>query len=156
MPEIVSNVIDVYVFRRRSDEIEFLLLKRCPESRIACTWQAVHGGIAPGEKAWQAGVRELREETGLSPVRLWQLEFVNTFYMAREDVIAMCPCFAAEVTPDAPVALSEEHTEFRWLGVEAAVAEFLWPGQRRAVREVMELLVTPGAAEPFLRIPAQQ
>jgi hypothetical protein len=28
----------------------------------------------------------------------------------------------------------------------------MWPGQRRAVREIVEEIVTPGAAEPHLRI----
>ena len=67
MPEVVSNVIDVYPFRRAENGVEFLLLKRVASVRLGGTWQAVHGRIEAGETAWQAALRELKEETGLTP-----------------------------------------------------------------------------------------
>jgi dATP pyrophosphohydrolase len=151
MPEIVSNVIDVYPFRRRHDGVEFLLIERVEGIRLGGTWQAVHGRIEPGETAWQAALRELREETGLSPVGFWQTDFVNTFYMATEDRILMCPCFAAEIAADAEVVLSDEHTAFRWEPAEQALQSFMWPGQRRAVREILEEIIAPRPSEPYLR-----
>lgn len=152
MPEIVTNIVDVYPFRRTGGRVEFLLLHRAADRRIGATWQAVHGRIEPGESAAQAAVRELREEAGLIPQRLWQLEHVNTFYLGREDAIAMCPGFAAEVAADAAVVLNAEHTAFRWLAAEEALSELMWPGQRTAVREVLDVIVSPGAAEPLLRM----
>ena len=153
MSEIVANIIDMYPFRRQGDAIEFLLLKRAPDSVIGNTWQSVHGKIEPGETAPQTALRELHEETGLSPLRFWQLECVNTFYVARIDRILMCPCFAAEIAADAAVILSDEHTDFRWEPPDRAIAIFMWPGQRRSVREVLEHIVTPSSSEPHLRVP---
>jgi dATP pyrophosphohydrolase len=151
MPEVVSNVIDVYPFRRVEKGVEFLLLKRVAGVRLGGTWQAVHGRIEAGEAAWQAALRELKEETGLTPLGFWQIEFVNTFYLATEDRILICPCFAAEIAADVDVVLSDEHTDFRWEPVEQALETFMWPGQRRAVREILEEIVTPGRGEPHLR-----
>ena len=154
MAEVSANLVDVYVFRRRGGgAVELLLLRRRPGARLGGTWQAVHGKVEAGESAWQTALRELREETGLAPTAFWQLESVNTFYMAAPDRVMLCPCFAAEVDRRATVTLSDEHTEHRWEPAERAMAEFMWPGQRQAVRELLEHIVTPSGAEPHLRIP---
>jgi len=152
MPEIVSNVIDVYAFRRNGTQVEFLLLKRSQGRRLAKTWQAVHGRIEPGETAVQAALRELKEETALRPSGFWQLEFVNTFYLAAEDALLMCPCFAAEIDPATEIVLSDEHTAFRWEPSARAQEGYMWPGQRHAVHEIMAEIITPGLAEPHMRI----
>jgi dATP pyrophosphohydrolase len=151
MPEIVSNVVDVYPFRRRPSGVEFLLLKRAENIRLGGSWQAVHGRIEPGETAWQAALRELHEEIGIAPLGFWQTEYVNTFYMATNDRILMCPCFAAEIAADADVVLSHEHTDFRWEPTEQALESFMWPGQRRAIREILTEIIAPGVSEPHLR-----
>jgi dATP pyrophosphohydrolase len=152
MPGFDCNMVDVYAFRRVATGVEFLLLKRAPAIWLGGTWQAVHGKIEIGETAPQAALRELREETGLEPRRFWQLEFVNTFYAAEKDRILMCAGFAAEVAADAVIRLSDEHTEYRWELYEQALKCFMWPGQRRAIREIMAEIVTRGLAEPHLRI----
>ena len=41
----------------------------------------VSGGIHPEEKAWEAAIREVKEETGLTPERLYSADAVETFYM---------------------------------------------------------------------------
>ena len=153
MPRIVSNVIDVYPFRRGGSRAEFLLLKRSPEIRLGNTWQAVHGHVEAGETAWQAAQRELKEETGLKPIGFWQIDYVNTFYVAAEDTVLMCPCFAAEIARDASVQLSSEHSELRWEDADSAQRVFLWPGQRRALGEILSEIITRGPADPHLRIP---
>lgn len=157
MPEIVATHIDVYVFRRYpSQDVEFLLLKRRPGKWLGETWHSVHGKVEPGEKAWQAGLRELHEETGLRPLAFWQIEFVNTFYVAKLDRILLCPCFVAEVSTEAEVTLNHEHTQFRWEPTETALQMYHWPGQRRAVQEILDEIVIPSHAEPYLRLPLEE
>lgn len=156
MPTVSTDLVDVYVFRRHPTGVELLLLRRSPDKRLGGTWQAVHGKVEPGETAVQAALRELHEETGLRPVFFWQLEGLNTFYMAGTDRVMMCPGFAAEVEPEAGVRLCHEHTAFRWEPIERALAELMWPGQRRAVRELLDHIIAPSAAEPHLRIELDQ
>jgi dATP pyrophosphohydrolase len=153
VPTLQSHIVDVYVFRRVAGGVELLLLRRRPGSRVGETWQAVHGKIEAGETAWRAALREMREETGLRPLRFWQLEHVNTLYVAESDRILLCPGFVAEVDPSAAVVLSHEHSEMRWESPERALEILLWPGQRAAVRELMDAIVTPAPMEVFLRIP---
>lgn len=152
MPRFVAPIVDVYVFRRASAGPEFLLLLRAPERAIGGTWQAVHGRIEDGETATATALRELGEETGLTPTGFWQLEMLNTFFVAAEDAIYVCPCFAVEAAPDAVVRLCEEHTDHRWLAVDDVLRELMWPGQRAAVREIVEEIITGGRAEQFLRL----
>jgi dATP pyrophosphohydrolase len=152
MTRVLCEIADAYVFRRQKGKAEFLLLRRAASEALGGIWTTIAGRIEPGETAWQAALRELREETGLVPENFYQIDAVNTFYMACDDAIHHCPCFAAEVPPDAEVRLNEEHDAFEWLEVESATARLTWPGQRRAVREIVEEIITPGAATPFLKI----
>lgn len=152
MPQIVAETVECHVFRRGPEGAQLLLLHRAAASYMGRTWHPVQGRIEPGETAWQAALRELREETDLRPQRFWQLEFVNTFYRASRDQIYLCPCFAAEVAPDARVRLNAEHTDYRWVSAADVPPALLWPGQRRALCEVVEVIIAGGPAEPFLRI----
>lgn len=170
MPRIVSEIVDVYVFRRLDashvpernaasphadrggSSVEFLQLLRAPQRAVGETWQSVHGKIEAGETALHAALRELREETGLTPTRLWQLETVNSFFIARDDAIHLCPGFVAEVAHASTIVLSDEHVSQRWLSAATAADAFLWPGQRSAIREIREVILAAGLAEPLLRL----
>ena len=71
MPQIVSLVIELVVFRFRDDRVEFLLLQRQEgESLHPGMWQIITGTIDEGERALDTARRELKEETGLSAIQL--------------------------------------------------------------------------------------
>jgi dATP pyrophosphohydrolase len=144
------------VFRRAGRHSEFLLLHRAPGTYMAGTWSVVYGGTKPGETAWQAALREMREETELSPVRLYGLTRLATFYEAGGDTIWHCPLFAAEVEPDADVRLNREHDEFAWLEPDAAASRLPWPQQHEAVREVAHDIIPGGPAAERMMIAIDQ
>ncbi len=130
MPETALRVVDVYPYRRvEGGTVEFLLMRRAASAVYTGQWRMVGGKIEPGETAWQAALRELREETGLAPERLWVLPSVNTFYEWTHDRVNLIPAFAARLTAD-PTP-DREHDAFAWLSAEAAAARLLWPEQRR-------------------------
>ena len=64
------QVIDVAVCVVRSPEGRVLLAERTPRQVAAGFWELPGGKIEPGETPAEAAARELREETGLSPVGL--------------------------------------------------------------------------------------
>ncbi len=156
MSQIVSQVVDVYVFRRTPGGPEFLLLKRAPTERLPNTWQAVHGHIEPPETAVQAALREIHEETAFDPIRLFQIDTVHHFYVASTDTIHLSPVFAAEVASNAEPVLNPEHVDYRWRDPEQAIAGLLWPGQKAAVREIVDYILTDVSATPYLEIPLPQ
>ena len=149
----VRYYVSCFVVRpRRDGGHELLQLRREPTRYMGDTWQLVTGGIDPGEKAWQAALRELREEAGLTPIEFYQLDVINTFYLATADSIVHSPMFCAIVADDAPVVLNPENTEFRWIARAEMPGKLMWPGERTALAELYHQILDDGPAKPYLRI----
>jgi len=144
----------VYVIRGSGPGLEYLVLRRGAGGRCPGSWEAVHGHIEPGERPAEAAIRELEEETGLTPVRLYNLSRVESFYQHRIDEVAMVPVFAAFVAEDAAVRLGSEHDRYEWLAVRAAADRLAWPRERRALDDIVQLLRTGdgGTIDDVLRV----
>lgn len=154
MPTLRADISDVYVFRRGGRVPEFLQLRRTREPLVG-TWQPIMGHAREGETARATALRELKEETGLSPgspgfLGMWSLDQVHPFYIAALDCICLSPRFAVEAAPAWIPILNEEHDAARWTPADDA-ASFVWPGQRAGVAEVLEIL-RGGVAERLLRV----
>src|SRR5207302_11060055 len=94
----------------------------------------------PGETPVQAALREVREETGLDPARLYNVSRVEAFYRHRTDEIALIPVFAAVVDGAAEPSASPHHDRVAWLAPGRAAARPPWPRERRALDDVLSLL----------------
>lgn len=132
--EITSEIVEVHIFRAEEDgSIKFLNLKRSTEVIYPGLWQPVTGKIKPGEKAYETALREVKEETGLIPLKLWAAPKVNSFYSAATDAIYLLPVFAA-LTSEKEITLCSEHCEYRWLTREEANMLVAWEGQKTAMK----------------------
>ncbi|MDP6169489.1 MAG: NUDIX domain-containing protein [Candidatus Marinimicrobia bacterium] len=140
MPKIIIRVIDAYVYRRKNNEIEYLLLKRAKTKKYEHLWQGVAGKIEEGETAVQAAVRELNEETGFHPVKMFVADHVSKFYEAHDDRINLVPVFGIEVD-DGGVTLSREHCDFKWVEFEIACKTLVWKGQKEGISAVHSMLI---------------
>ena len=80
MNEVKVRVVDCYIYRHTTDGIRFLLMKRNLNKIYEHLWQGVAGKIEKGETSSEAAVRELKEETGLSPVNIFVADHVSRFY----------------------------------------------------------------------------
>ncbi|MEX2225141.1 MAG: NUDIX domain-containing protein [Dehalococcoidia bacterium] len=143
--DVITGSISTYVFTIVDREARFLALLRAPGLLHEGTWQAVHGMIDEGEKAYAAALRETVEETGLAPARFFKTDYVETFYSEWTDAVHLVPAFAAFVEGAAPVVLSAEHTAFEWYTSDEIVERFVWPSQKAAVRVIAAAVATwPG------------
>jgi 8-oxo-dGTP pyrophosphatase MutT (NUDIX family) len=104
----------------------------------------VHGTIEEGETPVQASLRELREETGLTPDRFYNLSRIEGFYQHKSDELVIIPAFAAFVAADALPLLSREHDAFVWLTPRDAAKRFAWPRERRALEDVLSIVGSGG------------
>jgi len=152
--------VDTYVLRRATG-LEILALRRAAGGgRCPGSWETVHGTIEPGESPVDASIRELREETGLTARRLYNVSRVESFYLHRTDEIALGPVFAAFVAPGDEPRVSSEHDQAEWLAPAEAAARFAWPRERRTVADLVVLFggaqgeggETGGSLEDVLRI----
>ena len=157
MTTVDVSLVDVYVLRPAgSASVDVLALRRSAAGRCPGAWETVHGHIEGQEGPVRAGVRELLEETGLEPLRLYNVSRVETFYRHLTDEVSLIPVFGAIIHEAGTVTLSEEHDAHRWVTADEAISLYAWPRERRAVKEVLALFGTgsAGAVEDVLSVPS--
>jgi len=91
-----------------------LILKRAKGSgRNSGRWTVPGGFVEPGEEPEHAGLRELREETGLQPSGL-DLVGVGRADGRRDGADALFIAYACQ-SPTSEIAISDEHDMSRWI-----------------------------------------
>lgn len=161
---IRADIVEVHVVRRAAEDggWEVLQVQRAGRP-LEGTWQPVMGHMEPGETAVKAAVRELREEVGLDvagapgpTVGVWALEQVHPFYVAAIDCVVLSPRLMVLVVREWAPRLNAEHRAYRWVCAEEAARSggqgCVWPGQRAAVREIVDLLREGNPARELLRV----
>jgi dihydroneopterin triphosphate diphosphatase len=142
MGSSVSAIVEVCIFRFRNSHPEVLLLRRAAgEALYPGVWQNVTGSAQTGENSLTAARRELGEETGLTPLRLWIVPHISMFYDRTRDMVVSVPYFAAQVGSEETPILSREHDSFEWVSFSEARKRLIWPGQREGLEIVYEYIV---------------
>jgi len=136
-----KRLIDLYPYKLKEGEPHFLLFKRAKGKIYEGQWRMVGGKVKPAETSWQAALRELKEETGLTPVEFWTIPSVNQFYEHQSDTIHSIPAFAAKIDPSDSVTLDDEHREFRWIQPDEASNIIQWPEQIRLIKLTTQLII---------------
>ena len=129
MANLKVRVVDCYIYHQKDKELKFLLLKRNKNKLYEHLWQGVAGKIEKDEKAWQTAVRELKEETGFEPKRMFIADHVSHFYEKYEDRMNLVPVFGIEVDSK-DVILSDEHIDYKWVDFKEAFETLVWNDDR--------------------------
>lgn len=146
------DLVDCWIYRPTPRGLEILLIRRAPGRILAGLWQCVSGSLEPGERVAAGALRELREETGFDDStieRFFDLDLVNQFHEPSVDAVLSSAVFAVRVAADAPLRLSHEHDDARWLTLEAAHREVIWPAYRTAIERIRDDLADPDRAAWF-------
>lgn len=152
MPEINSIYIECYVARKYKAGFKFLLLKRIEGDNLyPGIWQIITGKIEKKEKAFETALREVKEESGLIPSRLFVLPHTTTFYSPRTDAISLVPLFVCLVKDD-NVKLSNEHSDFIWLNAKKASQMLYFKSQKENVKFIEQSLRTKERLKTFTEI----
>lgn len=138
----MKRLVDVYPYRREQDEVKFLLLKRSAEVKYAHQWRMIGGKVNSEERYYEAGIRELNEETNLSPSLFWSIPSVNQFYDHKSDNIFQIPAFGARVDQEAPITLNHEHISWKWISQDEIDTYIQWPEQERLMKLLAEIITS--------------
>ncbi|WCF10664.1 NUDIX domain-containing protein [Paenibacillus thiaminolyticus] len=118
--------IAVVLLKKSNDEFKVLLLKRAAPP-LKDEWCYIGGSIEAGEKAWEAALREIEEETGITKISLYITNKFDQFYSKTGNYIYIAPVFVGYVEGEQDVVLNEEHTAYKWLFFQEA-KEIALPG----------------------------
>ncbi len=132
----------VYPYRQvNGGEFEYALFKR----RDAGFWQGVAGGGEDNESILQAARRETGEETGIrenlfffkldtiEPIPV--TEFKDSYLWGDSVYVIPQYCFGVLVI-GGEIALSQEHTDYKWLQYEEARSLLKYDGNKTALWEL--------------------
>lgn len=150
-------VYDLWVFRRRPQGVEFLVLRTSQAKADrhfngGRFWQTLSGFFQKGESVPAAVDRELAPY-GLTARAVWAAEHTYTIYNRRFHEIQIISVFAVETDGTAPVRLSpQEHSECDWLPYEAALARVHYRGLKDGLRSTHDYIVGIDNPAPELRL----
>jgi dATP pyrophosphohydrolase len=146
------DLVDCWIFRQTAGGIEILLIRRAPGRILPGLWQCVSGSIDGAERVALAALREVREETGFGVSTIdafFDLDLVNQFHEPSVDAVLSAAVFAVRVPAGVSERLSNEHDGARWLALDDAYREVVWPGYRTAIERIRDDLTDPVRAPWF-------
>ena len=128
----MKEAVATMVLRKAPEGYEVLLLKRATQP-FNGEWFPVEGGIDPGESPDEAVLRELREETQLTPLEIYR---ESTRIVPSIPAQVRLHIYVTFVSDHYAVILNEEHTGKKWCSVEEALQLLPLPAQRAALTRI--------------------
>ncbi len=127
----------------------FILFRQTPAGRVYLLldygkhWDYPKGHLEKNETQWQAAVRELAEETGITDVqrvadfcRRMEYRFVSS----RKGTVHKRVTYFIGRTQAKDVTVSEEHVGFAWLEFDQAIARLTFDSAREILRHAHQRL----------------
>ncbi|SFU08993.1 dATP pyrophosphohydrolase [Pseudovibrio denitrificans] len=146
---VFCSAATVFLIDKIIEEPQVLLLRRTKPP--VHTWSQISGGIEGDETAWQAMIREVQEETGITLKDLWSADADIHFYVPEQNSFSILPVFVSHVSRNTPVTLNKEHDAYQWFSFADAKALVSFPGQRQ-ILDLIEDEFINRTPTPHLRI----
>jgi len=133
MKEVYRKGVFIIVYSVNNSLVKYLLLKRKKHWK---GWEFPKGGIELFESKKEAVVRELKEETGCSPIILKSYSIKGKYkydkkYPDRPGLIGQTyTLFAVQVKSKKAKIDKKEHSAFKWIDFDTAFKMLKWPNQK--------------------------
>jgi 8-oxo-dGTP pyrophosphatase MutT (NUDIX family) len=134
------------VFRIHDGSALFLLIKDSYQN-----WGFPKGHLESGERAEDAAVREVREETGIDDLALrGRIETIDWYFRFRGQLIHKVCHFYLMETGQATTnpQQAEGITACRWVSFDDALAAISYANARKVLGRAHEMIAGPSAAAP--------
>jgi len=148
--EISANIFDVWVFRRTTEGIRFLLLytsqlKAARYFNGGRFWQIPSDFIGDREDIVDA-IERCLTDFGLQLNSIWAGEHAYTIYNRRFKTMQIIGVYAAETAQESVKLDPEEHSEAGWYSLEECLKRVNFRGLKDGLRSVNEYVT--GVVEP--------
>ncbi len=152
MAGFISDSIQVHIVKFNLSNLpEYLVIKRSESNELyPSMWQVITGWIEDGETAIQTAIREVKEEVGLSPTKIWTIPYVAIFFNPLRDFIQFAPVFGMLVDNKSEVQLSNEHSEFQWLNYQACLQTLEFPSHRYGIEIFHNYVISSNNCDKYL------
>ncbi len=133
----------VVAYAKTKKGIYYLILRRKLHWK---GWEFPKGRIEFLETKRQTVKRELREETGLEPLKIKKFKIKGKYKYKKplpdrpKYIGQTYRLFSAEVKKDEVVLDKREHSNYNWLTYKQAYKKLTWPNQKQCLREVNNYL----------------
>jgi 8-oxo-dGTP pyrophosphatase MutT (NUDIX family) len=158
---VQKAMVNVYPIRYIRNNLEFLMIKRATPSY---NWQCVSGSVGRSmgaldhpeiEKPLDCATRELFEETGYIPSKIFPLKIPRDLYTENEEdegeispphlqeelkEIKFYNFIALINQPQDPVLNPTEHTDWKWCSFETAYRIIRWAVEKKLLKFVYNYL----------------
>lgn len=145
MPQLRSDVVDVFVIRWRNGQIETLLGRRKPQQPIGSVWQPFSTRIDVGEATLEAAKRAVVRGCGLQVAELFAADRTHQFFDHQRDMVIIAPVLAATVHASVPKT-GTDFESVEWQSTESALRNLFVVGHRESLQRLIALL-GPGGSE---------
>lgn len=154
--ELRTDVLDLWVFHRGPDGVQYLLLQTSQEKADRWFgggrfWQIPGAWLQDGESVVAAARRTLGE-LGLSAKTLWAVEHVYPIYNRRTESLILIPVFAAEIAEPGQVRLTWEHSEAQWCTAEESTQRLSFRGLVEGLESVRRYITENDNPRPEFRL----
>ena len=128
----------IVVYRKEKDKFSYLILKRKLHWR---GWEFPKGGIEKGETINQGLFRELKEETGQTPIKIKNHKISGKYSYKqslpnREETGQTFSLYSAELKNKKIKIDKHEHSTYQWFPLDKAIKKLTWPNQRKCLKIV--------------------
>lgn len=134
--ENLRLMVEAIVYRVEGKRPIFLLLKRTAID--GDFWQPVTGGVEDNETDLDALKREIKEETSIREV-ISISKAIYQFSWQRDGITRQETAYGVLVD-QAPITLSQEHTEYRWCYYDDAIKLLQHQSNQEALQRLASLL----------------
>lgn len=138
----MERLIDVYLYYKQKGEVLFLIFKRSSDVIYPNQWRMIGGKVSGRESYHGAALRELKEETGMTPRLFWSIPSLNNFYDHKNDTIHHIPAFGAEVGNESDISLNHEHVNWKWISKDEIDSYIQWPEQKRLMHLLADIVTS--------------
>ena len=104
------------------------------------------GHIEKGERAISAAVRELKEETGITDIKILDdfKEKETYFYTENGKTIKKTATYFLCITDEKDINLSYEHNGYKWVTYEEAMSIIKYAGLKSVIQKAYDFLKEKG------------